>query len=308
MALMDEYDIVVAGGGLAGLTAGLFAARHGRRVLVLEPAAPGGHLINLPKVEDFPGFPEGVAGYDLGPMVQEQAANDGAAFAMETVTVLEPDGDGWIVVTEGERYWASAVIVATGTRLRELGVPGESRLYGKGVSHCASCDGPLYRGQTVGVVADDEWAAQEALTLTGWASEVIVFLSGEAPTGQRVFVDRLGENYRISLRPRTAVQEIVGEVGVTGVRVRDLTTDQESTIALAAVFVYAGQEPNTETLRDLVSLDVAGRVQTDAWMRTERAGLFAVGSIRADAPGLALTSAADGATAAIAAHRYLAGR
>lgn len=305
---MDEYDIVVVGGGLAGLTAGLFAARYGRRALVLEPAAPGGHLISVPKIEDFPGFPEGVAGYDLGPMVQEQAANDGAEFSMDTVTALEQDGDGWIVVGEGDRYKASAVIVATGTKLRELGVPGESRLYGRGVSHCASCDGPIYRGQTVGVVAEDEWAIQEALTLTEFASEVVVFHQADSSSGQRVHQDRLSSEPKISSRSGAAVQEIVGEDGVTGVRVRSLSDNAETTVDLAALFVYAGQEPNTGVLGGLVSLDAAGRVPTDAWMRTERPGLFAVGSIRTDAPGLALTASADGATAAIAAHRYLNSR
>jgi len=302
---MDEYEIVVVGGGMAGLTAGLFAARHGRKTLVLEPAAPGGHLINVPKIEDFPGFPEGVPGFDLGPMVQEQAANDGAAFSMETATGLEQDGDGWVVVTESDRYRAGTVIVATGTKLRELGVPGETRLYGKGVSHCASCDGPLYRGQTVGVVAEDEWAIQEALTLTEYVSEVVVFHQAEEGTGQNVHRDRLREDSRITARAGTAVEEIVGEDGVTGVRVRDLASDAESVVDLAAVFVYAGLEPNTDVLRDLVTLDDSGRVLTDAWMRTTQPGIFAVGNIRVDAPGLALTASADGATAAIAAHRYL---
>jgi thioredoxin reductase (NADPH) len=303
---MDDYDILVAGGGLAGLTAGLFAARHGRRTLVLEPSAPGGHLINVPRIEDFPGFPEGVPGFDLGPMVQEQAANEGAAFAMETVTAVEPDGDGWIVATEGDRYRAGAVILAMGTRLRELGVPGETRLYGKGVSHCASCDGPLYRGQTVGVVAEDEWAIQEALTLAEYASQVVVFHQSETPTGQQVFLDRLRDEPKLTSHPGTTLLEIVGEDGVTGVRVRDAANKQEITVDLNAVFVYAGLQPNTDLLRDLLPLDASGHVPMDAWMRTARPGLFAVGSIRSDAPGLALTASADGAVAAIAAHRYLA--
>src|SRR5436305_7103055 len=149
---MEAFDVVVIGGGLAGLTAGLFAARNGRSALVLEPAMPGGHLMNVPKIEDFPGFPEGVAGFDLGPMLQEQAATYGADFRMEDATGIEKDGDSWIVVTAGDRYQAAAVIVAAGSTLKALGIPGEERLYGKGVSHCASCDGPLYRGKTVGVI------------------------------------------------------------------------------------------------------------------------------------------------------------
>src|SRR5215208_1052499 len=177
---MQGYDVVVVGGGLAGLTAGLFAARYGRSTLVLEPQMPGGHLANVEKVEDFPGFPEGVAGYELGPSVQEQAANEGAEFRLAGLQRLEPVDADWLVTTEEGEYRARTVIVAAGSRPRELGVPGESRLYGRGVSHCASCDGPLFRDQKVGVVAEDAWALQEALTLASHASEVVIFHSTEA--------------------------------------------------------------------------------------------------------------------------------
>jgi len=305
---MESFDIVVVGGGMAGLTAGLFSARHGHSVLVLEPAMPGGHLMNVPKIEDFPGFPEGVAGFDLGPMLQEQAATCGADFRLEEATGLEADGDGWVVVTQGDRYQARAVILAAGSKPRALGIPGEERLYGKGVSHCASCDGPLYRGQTVGVVADDEWAAQEALTLTEYVGEVLVFHRDESLAGQQITRDRLLADGRVKSHAGTAVEEIVGEDGVTGLRVRDLASDAERTVDLAAVFVYAGAEPNTSLLDGLVELDGGGRVVVDAWMRTERPGLFAAGSIRSDAPGLALTAASDGAVAALAAHTYLTGQ
>jgi thioredoxin reductase (NADPH) len=303
---MEAFDVVVIGGGLAGLTAGLFAARHGRSTVVLEPAMPGGPLMNVPKIEDFPGFPEGVAGYDLGPMLQEQAATYGADFRMEEATGLEADGDGWIVVTAGDRYQAKAVIVAAGSRLSALGIPGEEHLYGKGVSHCASCDGPLYRGKTVGVIAEDAWAAQEALTLTEWAGQVVVFHRSEALAGQQVFLDRVAGESKISDRPGTAVVEILGADGVTGVRARELASDAESTVELEAVFTYGGVEPNTGFLAGLVELDESGHVVADGWMRTGRPGLFVAGSIRSEAPGLALTASADGAVAALAAHRYLA--
>jgi thioredoxin reductase (NADPH) len=304
---MADYDVVVIGAGMAGLTAGLYAARYGRSVLVLEPTVPGGHLVNVEKIEDFPGFPEGVSGFELGPAVQEQAANEGAEFGMESVTAVEADGQGWTVLTDGERYGAQAVIVASGTRLRELGVPGEERLYGKGVSHCASCDGPLFRGGTVGVVAGDGWAYQEALTLAGFAARVLLFEGAETLPAKHVHRRRVAETSQIDVRANTVVEEILGDGTVSGVRVRDSAGDV-SQVELTGLFVYAGQAPNSALLGDLIALQASGHVPTDQWMRTERPGLFAAGSIRAESVGLAITAASDGAVAALGAHRYIEDR
>ena len=172
---MSDYDVVIVGSGLAGLTASLFAARHGLSTLVLENNIPGGHLISIEKIEDFPGFPDGIAGYDLCPTVQRQAADQGAEFRRAEVLSLEAQDRLWSVVTDEERHGARAVIVATGSRLKNLGVPGEEKLMGRGVSHCASCDGPLYNGETVGVVGGGDSALQEALALANFAERVLLF-------------------------------------------------------------------------------------------------------------------------------------
>jgi thioredoxin reductase (NADPH) len=301
---MRDYEVVVIGGGLGGLTAGLFSARCGRATLVLESTVPGGHLVNIEKIEDFPGFPQGVAGYDLGPLVQEQAASYGAEFAMAEVQRLEARGDDWLVTTSGGQHNARAVIVAAGSRARALGVPGEERLFGRGVSHCASCDGPLFRGQTVAVVGGGDSALLEALTLAEHAAEVVLF-HRSALVAQQTYQQRVRDSTRISPRPNTAVAEILGEETVSGVRVRDLASGEEAEVAVAGVFVYVGLEPNTDFLKGVLELDEAGRVPTDIWMRTERAGLFAAGDIRRDSAAQAISAAGDGATAAIAAHRYL---
>src|SRR5919198_6629172 len=213
---MRSYDILIVGGGLAGLTAGLFSARDGRSTLVLEPMIPGGHLANVTKIEDFPGFPEGVAGYDLGPMVQEQAAGAGAEFQMAEIRGLKAADGDWLVTADDESYRAGAVIVAAGSRPRELGVPGEERLRGRGVSHCASCDGPLYRGGTVAVVGGGDSALQEALTLAEYASRVVLLHRGQAPTAQQVYRQRVADSASISVRPNTVVEEILGEDRVSG--------------------------------------------------------------------------------------------
>ena len=304
-----HYDVVVIGGGLAGLTAGLFAARYGHATLVLEELIPGGHLVNVETIEDFPGFPEGIAGYDLGPRVQEQAERYGAQFEMVGVEGLEPDGDGgWRVVTGGGEYRARAVIVAAGSKPKPLGVPGEERLDGRGISHCATCDGPLFRGKTVGMVGSGSAALQEALTLAGYAERVIVFNPEAVFSGQETYRRRAAEQPKIEARHGTAVLEVLGETAVSGVRVRDAEGGAEDQVDLAALFVYAGGEPNTAFLRGRLPLAEDGRVPVDGWMRTALPGVFAAGDVRADSPGHAITAAGEGATAAIAAHRYLAGQ
>jgi thioredoxin reductase (NADPH) len=304
---MADYDVVIIGSGLGGLTAGLFAARCGLSTLVLEANIPGGHLISIEKIEDFPGFPDGIAGYDLCPSVQRQAADQGAEFQRAEVQKLEAQDRFWFVFTGKERHRTKTVIVATGSTLKELGVPGEAKLMRRGVSHCASCDGPLYSGQTVGVVGGGDSALQEALTLANYADRVIIFHRGTEFSGQQTFQHRVLSHSKIDVRRKTTVEKILGDDGVTGVRALHVATGEESQIDLKGVFVYVGLEPNTAFLRDIIQLSATGHVPTDVWMRTELPGLYAVGDIRQDSPAQAITSAGEGAVAAIAAHRYIKG-
>jgi thioredoxin reductase (NADPH) len=299
------FDTAVIGGGVAGLTAGLFSARCGRSTIVLVSHIPGGHLTNIEHVEDFPGFLQGVAGYELGPTIQEQAANAGATFQMAEVLSLEPIARGWTLTTSDGTIEARAVIVAAGSRPRTLGVPGEGRLRGRGVSNCASCDGPLLRGGTATVVGGGDSALQEALTLAGFASEVLIVHRSGACTAQAVYEQRVQSNPRISLRANTIVEEVLGESTVAGLRLRDLVTGEVEAIDTGAVFVYVGLEPNTAFLAGRLPLDDAGRIPTDVCMRTGVAGIFAAGDIRSDSASQAVTAAGDGATAALTAHRYL---
>jgi len=302
---MPDYDIVVVGGGIAALTAGLFAARCGRSTLVLEPAMPGGHLTTIQKIEDFPGFPDGVSGYELGPNTQMQAMNNGAEFAMAEVEAITPAGTGWRVATTDGDHEARAVIVASGSKARALGVPGEDRLQGRGISHCASCDGPLHRENTVGVVGGGDSAISEALTLAEYVTKVVVFHRGDDFTAQATYLDRARESRKIELRTNVVVEEIAGESVISGVRVHNTATGADEQVDLSCLFIYVGLEPNTGFLGDLVPLNGTGHVITDVWMRTSRPGLFAAGDVRADSAAQAVTAAGDGATAAIAAHRYL---
>jgi thioredoxin reductase (NADPH) len=296
----------VIGGGLAGLTAGLFSARCGRSTLVVEASMPGGHLVNVEQIEDYPGFAQGIAGYDLCPTVQEQAANAGAEFALSEVSAVRPAAAGFEVDSGEGLVRARSVIVAVGSRPKALGIPGEEEFIGRGVSHCATCDGPLFGGKRVAVVGGGDSALQEALTLAKFAEHVAVLQRGPELTAQHVYRERAAATPAIEVRFGCAVEEIVGEQVVSGLRVLDLASGETSRLELAGVFPYVGLEPNTAFLAEVVPLDGAGHIATDVWMRTAVPGLFAAGDVRQDSAAQAVTAAGDGATAALAAHRYLA--
>jgi thioredoxin reductase (NADPH) len=337
VAELGSYEIVVVGAGLAGLTAGLFAARQGRSTLVLEALVPGGHLVSIHQIEDYPGFPEGVAGYELCPLVQEQAGRSGAEFELTEVERVEPGDGGWRVTTAAGAYRAGAVIVASGSRPRPLDAPGAERLAGRGVSHCASCDGAFVRGATVGVVGGGDSALQEALALTEYAARLIVLHRGAALSAQQTYQQRVFQHPAIAVRCGISVAEVLGEDAVSGVRLRAATSgddlppdvrshdpaaarenqmagghsrhdpggNAETLLELAGLFIYIGLAPNSACLRELGVLAPDGRVPTDVWMRTSLPGLLAAGDIRTDSAAQAITAAGDGATAALAAHRYL---
>jgi thioredoxin reductase (NADPH) len=300
-----EFDVVIAGGGIAGMTAGGTSARLGRTTLVLTGDVIGGQLMSIEKIEGYPGFPEGVPGCDLCPMTQEQAVAAGSEFMMTSLERIEAQGDKWRLTTGEGGVLARAVILATGSSLKKLDVPGGERLHGKGVSHCASCDGPLFRNRVVAVVGGGDSAMQEALTLAEFASKVIILQGGEALTGQASYRDRVTAHPNIDIRPGMTVKEILGDATVSGLRTRDTTNGATADLEVAAVFAYVGLQPNTAFLQGWMNVDSAGQIPTDDGMRTEMAGICAVGNIRHRSPHRAVSAAGDGANAAIAVDRYL---
>lgn len=301
----SEFDIAIVGAGMAGLTAGLTGARLGRSVLIVTGDILGGHLLSVEKVEGYPGFPEGVPGYELCPMTQVQAADAGAKISMASVQALESREGLWRIETNAESHTADAVILATGTRFHRLGVAGEDNLFGKGVSQCASCDAPLLRGKKAVVIGGGDSAAQEALTLAPHVSGLTLLVRGDALRAQAAFQDRLGTDSKVEIRYNAEVEEILGEDVVTGVRVRDTSNGATTEIDTDAAFVFIGLQPNAEFLDGIVPLTKSGHIPTDDRMRTAHPGLFAAGSVRADNSGQAIAAAGDGANAALAAHVYL---
>ena len=306
--MANEFDVLVIGGGLAGLTAGMYAARYGLNTGVMEQMMGGAQIINLEKIENFPGFPEGIAGAELGPAAQEQAMNAGAQFVMAEATRVSQDGDYKVVTSDAGEYRAKAVIVAAGSSLREMGIPGETEFYGRGVSHCATCDGPMFMGETVGVAGGGDSAVDEALTLTDYAGKVLLFHRRGELRAQQVLQERLMGNRKIEVYWNTLVEEVIGEDTVSGVRVRNVITNLEETVGLTGLFVYVGLDPNSAMVNELANLDNSGHIQVNLSMETGVPGLYAVGDIRQNSAAQLVASAGDGATAAVAAFGYVRGR
>ncbi len=300
----QEFDLLIIGGGMAGLTAGIYGARYGLSTAIVEQMMAGAQIINLEKIENYPGFPQGIAGYELGPATQEQAINAGVEMLLDTATAVSVDGDYLTVAGDGgNSYRSKAVIMAAGSSLRALGIPGEAEFDGRGVSHCATCDGPLYMGQTVAVVGGGDSAADEALTLAEYADRVVLFVRGVALDAQQVLQDRIAAEPKIEVRCNTEVVEVLGEDTVSGVRIR--SGDGETVEPLSGLFVYVGLDPNSAPVADLAPPDNAGHIPVGLNMETPQPGLFAAGDIRQQSAAQLAASVGDGATAAIAAFRYI---
>jgi len=303
--LAKEYDVLIVGGGLAGLTAGIYAARYGLNTAIIEQMMGGAQIINLEKIENFPGFPEGISGAELGPAAQEQAMDVGVEFIMAEAHNVSKDGDYKVVHSDAGDYRAKTVIMAAGSSLRKMGIPGEDEFYGRGVSHCATCDGPMFMGETVGVVGGGDSAADEALTLTEYAGKVMLFHRRDEFRAQKVLQDRLIRNPKVEIVWDALVQEIIGEDTVSGVQIRNHITNFEETISLTGMFVYVGLEPNSALVNGVAKIDNSGHVQVNLSMETSLPGLYAVGDIRQNSASQLVTAAGDGATAAISAFQYI---
>jgi len=302
---MRETDLAIIGAGVAGLTAAAVAAQHGLDVLVIERMGAGGQVMNVELIHNVPGFPQGVSGFELGPLLQEQAEKAGVQFMLDTVESVATEADGRHVLhCAVDTVAARAVLIAAGSARRRLGVPGEDKLEGRGVSHCASYDGPLFRGQEVCVAGGGDSAFGEALVLAGQASKVTLVFREAQPHAQTYLVRDVASLPNVELVAGAEITEISGEGGVTGVMLRQGAAAVRH-LPVAGVFVYAGLEPDTGFLGGTLRLDSSGRIETDASMCSSVAGIFAAGDIRAGAAYLIAAAAGDGAAAALSVYRYL---
>ncbi|MCH2675306.1 MAG: FAD-dependent oxidoreductase [Dehalococcoidia bacterium] len=306
--MADNYDVLIVGGGLAGMTAALYAGNYGMKTGIVERMMGGASIINIEKIDNFPGFPEGISGAELGPAVQEQAMNAGADFIMGETTKIAKDGDYRLVASDAGDIRTKTVIIAAGSTLRQLGIAGEEEYFGRGVSQCATCDGPLYMNQVVAVVGGGDSAVDEALTLAEYCERVLLIHRRDELKAQKSLVDRMTENRKIEVVWNTVIEEIVGADTVSGLRLRNTLTNMENVVELSGLFVYVGLEPNSGLVDSLLKTDNAGHIPTNVSMETEVPGVYAVGDLRQNSSSQLISAAGDGATAAVAAFKYISAK
>ncbi len=305
---METVDIAIVGGGPAGLTAALYAARARARTVVLETGLPGGQIVTTDWVENYPGFPEGVSGAHIAELMRAQAEHFGAEFRIfASVESIEPvDLDFKVTNSEGETILAHAVILATGAVPKRLHVPGEAEFTGRGVSWCATCDGALFREKTVAVIGGGDAAVEEALFLTKFAARVYVIHRRDALRATKCIQERCFENDKIVMKWSRVVTEVLGEGGkVVGVRLAATDGEPDEILPLDGIFIFVGVEPKSELVAELCELDAAGYVKVDPNGLTSYPGLYAAGDVTAGDLKQVITAAAGGASAAFEALRYI---
>ena len=300
------WDVLIIGGGPAGLAAALYAARAMRRTLVLESKMPGGQIATTSEVEDYPGILE-TTGPELSMQMMEHAQHFGAEVLIgEEVVDAELDKKIKIVRTEtGQIVRAKTIIIATGAAPRTLGVPGEDELRGRGVSYCAVCDGPFFRDRPIAVVGGGDAAFDEALYLTKYGSKVYIIHRRDEFRAQQVLVDRAKKNPKIEFILSSVLERVNGSDILEGVTIRNLNTDETRDLPLGGLFVYVGNIPNTELFSRFLNVDESGYIEVDANMATHCPGVYVAGDVRLSPLKQIVTAGADGSIAALTADKYL---
>jgi thioredoxin reductase (NADPH) len=319
---MDEqipYDVAIIGGGPAGITAAIYSARGGMKTIVMEMLTPGGQIATIDLIENFPGL-QSIEGHELARRMKEQAHHFGADFLHEKVKgigVFSPSIEElnfhrnekldmiFQIMAETKIIYALSVIIATGTQWRRLGVPGEEALRGKGVSYCATCDGPFFRDQEIVVVGGGNTAIQEAIFLTGFAKKVKLIHRRDRLRADKILQERAFSNQKIEFIWDSVIEEIHGDEGVKGVSILNLKSGKREIIPCEGVFVFIGLAPNTEFLNGFIDLDDMGFILTDEDMKTSHKGVFACGDCRKKALRQIITACGDGAVAAHSAREYV---
>lgn len=306
MANRPVYDMVIIGGGPGGYTAALYAARAGLRAVVLEKLSAGGQMAQSHQIDNYPGFPDGIDGFELAERMQQQAERFGAETEYAQVSRLDLRADPKVIETSEGTFYGRTLVLATGAGPRELGLPKERELTGRGVAYCAACDGMFYKGKTVVVVGGGNSAAADALVLSRIAKKVILVHRRDTLRATKVYHSQLEKAENVEFRWNSVVTELLHGGKVTGVRVKDVNTGEESVIDCEGVFISVGRKPATVLVAGQLTLDGGGYVIADESTCTNIPGVYAVGDVRTKQLRQVVTAVADGAVAVHMAEEYLA--
>ena len=307
MREIHVYDMIIVGGGPGGYTAALYAARAGLDTVVLEKLSAGGQMALTEEIQNYPGFEDGIDGFTLAEKMQRQAEQFGAKTEYAQVMRMDLTAEPKILETSEGTFFARTVVLATGANPRELGLPNEAALTGRGIAYCAACDGMRYRGRTVVVVGGGNSAAADALLLSRIARKVILVHRRDTLRATKVYHDPLMRAENLEFRWNSTVIELLHGDQLTGVRLRDVKTGAETEVPCDGVFISVGREPATELVRDQIALDKSGYVAAGETTETSVPGVYAVGDVRTKPLRQVVTAVADGATAVHMAEAYLAG-
>lgn len=305
MSPTGDYDVVVIGAGPAGLAASLYTGRARLRTLVVEKGIPGGQILLTDWVENFPGFPEGVAPFELIENFKKQALKFGATIETDEARAIRKDGEGWVVVGMNGEYRTRAVIIATGASYRKLGLPGEERLTGRGISYCATCDGAFFRDRDVAVVGGGDNALTEAIFLTRFCRKLYLIHRRDRFRAIKILQERVFSNPKIEVLWNSVVEAVEGETHLERVIVRDVKENRSYPLPVDGLFVSIGMKPHTDFVKGLVELNEWGEIKVDQKMATSQPGIFAAGDVAEACPKQVATAVGTGVAAALAANDYL---
>jgi thioredoxin reductase (NADPH) len=298
-------DILIIGGGPAGLAAGIYAIRARRKCLIMDKVFPGGQLMYTALIENYPGFPNGSTGMDLASAMAEQVQRLGVEIIMEEAKGIEKAPGGFLVKTSGKTFHTKGIVIATGASWKRLDVPGERELSGKGISYCATCDAPLYRDKDVTLVGGGDTALCEALYLTRFVKHLHLVHRRDALRGEKILQERIFANEKISIIWDSVVTKILGTSSVKAVEILNKKTNKTQMLPTEGVFIFIGNIPNTGFVPDFVSRNEQGQIVTNMKMETNVPGIYAAGDVRAESIRQVIAAAGDGATAAWYADKYL---
>jgi thioredoxin reductase (NADPH) len=301
-------EVIILGGGPAGLTAGLYASRARLNTLLIENALFGGQMTTTETIDNYPGFPEGVTGEELSRLMEEQAKRFGMETVSREVVKVELEGDQKLIRTDETSYLCEALIICTGTEYRKLGVPGEKEFAGKGVSYCATCDGAFFKDSRIVVVGGGDSALTEALFLAKFVKELTVIHRRDALRATKIYQEKAMANPKIKFLWNSVVKEIKGDTVVRAIVVKNVKTGETTEFETEGAFLFVGLLPRTEPVRGLVQMDEAGYIITNDNCETSVKGIFAAGDCRKKLLRQIATAVGDGATAAFAAEKYLEDR